>query len=56
VPASAGRNPITEASPPARTHRERPSGRRTAKQRDEIAPLQLIELHSIPASQGQVVG
>jgi hypothetical protein len=30
------------------TRREWPRGRRTAEQRDELAALQLIELHSIP--------
>src|SRR5258708_2825766 len=30
--------------------------RRAAEQRDELATLQLIELHSIPASQGRVGG
>jgi hypothetical protein len=33
--------------------REQPRGRRAAEQRDELAPFQLIELHSIPASQDQ---
>jgi hypothetical protein len=32
--------------------RERHRYRRTAEQRDELASFQLIELHSIPASQG----
>jgi hypothetical protein len=32
--------------------RERPRCRRPAEQRDEFASFQLIELHSIPASQG----
>jgi hypothetical protein len=36
--------------------RERPRGRRAAEQRDELAAFQLIELHSIPASQGRVAG
>src|SRR5262249_52177190 len=30
--------------------RERPSRRRAAEQRDEVAPFQLIELHSVPAA------
>jgi hypothetical protein len=29
---------------------------RAAEQRDEVASFQLIELHSIPASQGRIVG
>jgi hypothetical protein len=29
-------------------------GRRAAEQRDELASFQLIELHSIPASQGRI--
>ena len=33
-----------------RVRRERPS-RRAAEQRDELAPFQLVELHSMPASQ-----
>jgi hypothetical protein len=35
---------------------ERPSGCRTAEQRNEIAAPQLIELHSIPASEGRIAG
>ena len=31
-----------------RARRERPRNRRAAEQRDELAPFQLIELHSIP--------
>jgi hypothetical protein len=38
------------------TRRERPRGRRTAEKRDELASLQLIELHSIPFSQGRFAG
>jgi hypothetical protein len=34
--------------------RERPRRRRAAEQRDEVPPFQLIELHSIPASQGRM--
>jgi hypothetical protein len=34
-----------------RARRERPRGYRAAEQRDELAPFQLIELHSMPASQ-----
>jgi hypothetical protein len=29
---------------------------RAAEQRDKVAPFQLIEMHSMPASQGQIVG
>jgi hypothetical protein len=39
-----------------RARRERPSRRRAAEQRNELAPFQLIELHSFPASQGRVAG
>ena len=39
-----------------RARRERPRGRRAAEQRDELAPLYLIELHSVPVSQGRLVG
>src|SRR5262245_46687447 len=38
-----------------RARRERPRRRRTAEQRDEVATLQLIELHSMPASQTRIV-
>jgi putative tryptophan/tyrosine transport system substrate-binding protein len=37
-----------------RARRKRPR-RRTAEEHDELAPFQLIELHSIPASQGRIV-
>jgi hypothetical protein len=37
--------------PLLRARRERPSCR-AAEQRDELAPLQLIEWHSVPHSQG----
>ncbi|MGA7344364.1 MAG: hypothetical protein WBY01_02240, partial [Pseudolabrys sp.] len=39
-----------------RARRERPCRRRAANQRDELAPLYLIELHSVPVSQGRLVG
>src|SRR5262245_11975849 len=39
-----------------RARRERPCGRRAADKRDELAPFQSIELHSIPASQGRIAG
>src|SRR3981081_2099004 len=38
-----------------RARSERPCNRRAADERDELAPFQLIELHSIPASQGRIV-
>ena len=41
---------------PLRACREQPHRRPAAEQRDERAPFQLIELHSVPASQGQVSG
>src|SRR5262249_30145104 len=31
-----------------RAHRQRPSCRRAAEQRDELAPIRLIEMHPIP--------
>jgi len=39
-----------------RARRERPRRRRAAKQRDEIASSQLVELHSVPGSQGRIAG
>jgi hypothetical protein len=38
-----------------RARRERP-GSRAADKRDELAPFQVIELHSVLASQGRIVG
>jgi hypothetical protein len=38
-----------------RTQGERPSRRRAAKQRDELAPFQLIELHPVPPALGTTV-
>ncbi len=38
-----------------RPYRERPCRRHAAEQRDELAALQLIEFHSIPASQTRIV-
>src|SRR5262245_6429940 len=35
-----------------RTCRERPSSGRAAEQRDELAPFQLVELHSVPSQPG----
>jgi hypothetical protein len=39
-----------------RPRRERPRGRSAADERDEVAPSQLIELHSILSSQGRFAG
>src|SRR5262249_50103736 len=39
-----------------RARRDRPRSRRAAEQRDELAPFQLIELHSVPTSQGRITG
>ncbi len=39
-----------------RARRERPRRRSAAEKRDELAPLQLIQLHSVPASRGQITG
>jgi hypothetical protein len=33
-----------------------PRSGRAAEQRDELAPFQLVELHSVPASQGRITG
>jgi hypothetical protein len=33
---------------------QRPCDPRAAEQRDELASLQLIEVHSVPASQGRI--
>jgi len=41
---------------PARARGERPSKHRSAEQRDEVASVQLIELHFNPASQGRIAG
>ena len=39
-----------------RPTRERPRSGRAAEQRDELASSQLVELHSVPASQGRIAG
>src|SRR6266436_1866131 len=39
-----------------RARRERPSHRRTAEERDELAPFHLIEWHPIHASQCGIAG
>src|SRR6266496_3916879 len=39
-----------------RARRWRPRRRSAAEKRDELAPLQLIQLHSVPASRGQITG
>jgi hypothetical protein len=39
-----------------RARREWPCGGCAAEQRDELATFQLIDLHSLPASQGRVAG
>jgi hypothetical protein len=36
--------------------RERPRRGAGTEQRDELAPFQFIELHSIPTSQGRIAG
>jgi len=41
-------NPITGIAACLRARRERPRGCSAAEKRDEVAPFQLIELHSIP--------
>jgi len=48
--------PFTAWNERLRARRERPPYRRAAKQRYEIAPFQLIELHPVPASQGRITG
>jgi hypothetical protein len=40
----------------ARNGRKWPRDRRSAEERYQLAPFQLIELHSIPASQGRIAG
>jgi hypothetical protein len=51
---------VTDGAPSAtwllRVRHERPRRSGAAEQRDEIAASQLIELHSIPASQGWIAG
>jgi len=39
-----------------RACRQRPCHRRAAERRDELATFQLIELHSVPTSQGRIAG
>ena len=39
-----------------RTRPARPHGRRATEKRDELASVQLIKLHSVPASQGRIAG
>jgi hypothetical protein len=42
--------------PTSRLLRDAASGHAAAAQRDEVAPSQLVELHSVPASQGWIAG
>ncbi len=37
-------------------HDKWPRDRRAAEQRDELAPFQLVDLHSVPVSQGRIAG
>jgi hypothetical protein len=39
-----------------RARHERPRSGRAAEKRNEIAPFYLIDLHSVPVSQGRMVG
>jgi hypothetical protein len=39
----------------SRLRRDRPRRRRAAEERDELAALKLIELHSMPTSQTRIV-
>jgi hypothetical protein len=39
-----------------RAHRKQPNCRRAAEARDELTPLQLIEVHSVPVSKGRMAG
>src|SRR5262249_52897634 len=53
-----GRLKLSDAEPAThllRARREWPRSR-AAEQRDELAAFQLIELHSVPASQGRIAG
>jgi hypothetical protein len=54
--SDARRAPCTRHRRLLRARRQRPHSRSAAQERDEVAALQLIELHSIPASQGRVAG
>jgi hypothetical protein len=39
-----------------RARRERPRSRGSTEKRDELATFQLVEVHSISASQGRIAG
>jgi len=54
--ASPGANAVRAFRRLLRPRSNRPCDRPAAEQRDELASFQLIELHSIPASQGGIAG